>query len=203
MIELRGGKLEQEGCALLLVDYQENVLAEVPERARAVVERNACAIAAAAVEFDVPVVLTTVGVEIGLNRPTIPRLVASLPDVEPIDRSCTNAWDDLAVLQAVEAIRGRMWVMAGIVSSVGLTYPVLCALADGYDVCFVDDAVADISDPFHQAAVTRLVRAGAVPRPTQAVISGWAQERWSLCQSPARIAPSPASRGGRRGPLAA
>jgi nicotinamidase-related amidase len=203
MIEPRGGKSEHEGCALLLVDYQANVLAEVPERTRALVGRNVCAIAAAAVEFDIPVVLTTVGVEIGLNRPTIPPLLAALPAVEPIDRSCANAWDDLAVLQAVEAIGDRMWVMAGIVSSVGLTYPALCALADGYDVCFVDDAVADISDPFHHAAVTRLVRAGAVPRSTQALISGWDQERWPRCQGQSRIAPSPASRRGRRGRLAA
>jgi len=203
MIEPSGGIWDQEGCALLLVDYQENVLAEVPERSRAIVEGNVCAIAAAAVEFDIPVILSTVGVEIGLNRPTVRSLLAALPDVEPIDRSCANAWDDLAVLEAVEAVGSRIWVMAGIVTSVGLTYPALCALADGHHVCFVEDAVADINDPFQQAAVARLTRAGAVPRSTQALISGWAQARWPARQGPPLIAPSPARRRGRRRILAA
>jgi nicotinamidase-related amidase len=198
MIEPRDGMWDCEGCALLLIDYQENVLAEIPEPAKAAVERNVCAIAAAALASDIPVLVSTVGVQIGLGRPTIPSLLAALPDVEPIDRSIMNAWDDPAVLEAVEAIGRRIWVMAGIVTSVGLTYPALCALADGYDVCFIEDAVADITDPFHQGAVARLVRAGAVPRSTQALISGWAETRWPLCQAPTGIAASHASRTGRR-----
>jgi nicotinamidase-related amidase len=194
----RGSVWDKEGCALLLIDYQEDVLAEIPEAVRAIVERNVCAIAAAALELDVPVIVSTVGVEIGMSRRTIPSLLAALPDAEPIDRSCVNAWDDLAVLEAVEAIGRRIWVMAGIVTSVGLTYPALCALADGHDVCFIEDAVADITHPFHQAAVARLVRAGAVPRSTQALISGWADTHRRLCQDPTEIAESHASRGGRR-----
>jgi nicotinamidase-related amidase len=169
------------GCALLLTDYQENVLAEVCEPARAIVERNVCTIATAAPAFGVPVVISTVGVEIGLNRPTIRSLRKALPNVEPIDRSCINAWDDPGVLEAVDALGCRTWVMAGIVTSVSLTYPALCALADGCDVCFVEDAVADITGPFHQAAVARLVRAGVVPCSTRALISGWAEAQEALC----------------------
>jgi nicotinamidase-related amidase len=188
MIESRGGRQEDEGCALLLVDYQDNVVAEVPEPARAMVEHNVCAIAVAALEAGVPVVLSTLGVEIGLGRPTIASLRSALPDVEPIDRSCMNAWDDPTVLEAVESIGRRRWVMAGIVTSVGLTYPALCALADGNDVVFIEDAVADINIPFHQAAVARLVRAGAIPKSTQDVISGWVAARRHTCHGGTKIA---------------
>ena len=104
-----------------------------------------------------------------------------------------NAWDDLAVIEAGKAIGRRTWVMAGIVTSVGLTYPALCALADGYAVCFIEDAVADITDPFHQAAVARLVRAGAVPRSTQALIS----------VGPRRAGPAARARRGLLGPTRA
>jgi nicotinamidase-related amidase len=198
MIGTRGGTWDADGCALLLLDYQENVLAEIPEPARAGIERNACTAAAAALEFGIPVLLSTVGVTIGLGRPMIPSLLSALPGVEPIDRSCMNAWDDPAILETVEQIGVRTWVMAGIVTSVALTYPALCALAEGYDVCFVEDAVADITEPFHHAAVARLVRAGAVARSTQALISGWAKPRCPLIGIPAGMATSQATRTERR-----
>ena len=198
MIESRGGRQEGEGCALLLADYQDNVLAEVLEPARAMVEHNVCAIAVAALEAGVPVIVSTLGVEIGLGRPTIASLRSALPGVEPIDRSCMNAWDDPTVLEAVESIGRRTWVMAGIVTSVGLTYPALCAMADGKDVLFIEDAVADINIPFHQAAVARLVRAGAVPKSTQGVISGWMAARRPRCHGATKIASGDARQSERR-----
>jgi nicotinamidase-related amidase len=198
MIESRGGRRDEEGCALLLIDYQDNVLAEVPEPAKVMVERNVCAIAIAALQSGVPVVVTTLGVEIGVGSPTIPSLRSALPGVEPIDRSCMNAWDDMAVLDAVEMVGRRTWVMAGIVTSVGLTYPALCALAEGNNVLFIEDAVADITDPFHQAAVARLVRAGGTPRSTQGLISAWAQARWPRCDGTRSIGSSRAGRSERR-----
>ena len=198
MIESSGGRPEGEGCALLLVDYQDNVLAEVSAPARAMVEHNVRAIAVAALEAGVPVVVSTLGVEIGLGRPTIASLRSALPDVDPIDRSCMNAWDDTTVLDAVESIGRRRWVMAGIVTSVGLTYPALCALADGNEVSFVEDAVADINIPFHQAAVARLVRAGAIPKSTQGVISGWTAARRPRCHGATKTASSHTGRTERR-----
>jgi nicotinamidase-related amidase len=198
MIEPRGGRQVEERCALLLVDYQYNVLAEVSEPARAMVEHNVRAIAVAAMEAGVPVVVSTLGVEIGLGRPMIASLRSALPDVEPIDRSCMNAWDDPTVLEAVESIGRRTWVMAGIVTSVGLTYPALCALADGNDVFFIEDAVADINVPFHEAAVARLVRAGAIPKSTQGVISGWAAARRRRSDGATKIAASDAGQTERR-----
>ena len=164
---------EQEGNALLLFDYQENVLAEVPEALRAVVVENARWLAVAAGEFGVPIVLSTVGVTMGLNRPTVSALTEVLPDVEPIDRSSINAWDDARVLEAVEAAGRRTLVMAGIVTSVCLTYAAMCAIEEGYDVYFVEDAVADINDEFHEIAVARLVGLGAVPISTEDLISSW------------------------------
>jgi nicotinamidase-related amidase len=188
-----------DGCALLLLDYQENVLAEIPEPARAGIERNACTAAVAALEFGIPVLVSTVGVTIGLGGPMIRSLLSALPGVEPIDRSCMNAWDDPAIVEAVEEIGVPTCVMAGVVTSVALTYPALCALAEGYDVCFVEDAVADITKPFHQAAVARLVRAGAVPRSTQALISEWAKPRRPLTEIPTGMAAPQTTRGERPG----
>ena|SRR5438270_7312299 len=65
------GVWDASECALLLIDYQENVLDLVFEQDRRVVELNARTLATAARAFNIPVVLSTVGVEMGVNKPTI------------------------------------------------------------------------------------------------------------------------------------
>ena len=65
------GTWDASECALLLIDYQENVLDLVFEQDRRVVELNARTLATAARAFNIPVVLSTVGVEMGVNKPTI------------------------------------------------------------------------------------------------------------------------------------
>ena len=90
------GTWDASECALLLIDYQENVLDLVFEQDRRVVELNARTLATAARAFNIPVVLSTVGVQMGVNKPTIASLKAALPDVKDIDRSSMNAWEDAA-----------------------------------------------------------------------------------------------------------
>src|SRR5438874_8281824 len=62
------GTWDASECALLLIDYQENVLDLVFEQDRRVVELNARTLATAARAFNIPVVLSTVGVEMGVNK---------------------------------------------------------------------------------------------------------------------------------------
>lgn len=168
-----GGVWDSKECAVLLMDYQDNILGMVFEQDRRVVELNARTLAAAALNLNIPVVLSTVGVGIGLNGPTIPSLQAALPNVKAIDRSTTNAWEDPAFLAAVKATGRKRLVMGGIVTSVCLTYPVVSALADGYEVSFIEDAVADMYKEMHDTAVLRLAHAGAVPNTTKAMITEW------------------------------
>ena len=47
------------------------------------------------------------------------------------------------------------------------------AVADGYQVAFVEDAIGDTYKECHDAAVRRLVQAGAVPRTTSSMIAEW------------------------------
>src|SRR3981081_4117060 len=125
------GTWDASECALLLIDYQENVLDLVVEQDRRVIELNARTLATSARAFNIPVVLSTVGVEMGVNKPTIASLKAALPNVKDIDRSSMNAWEDRAFLDAVKATGRKRLVMGGIVTSVCLAYPVVEALSDG------------------------------------------------------------------------
>jgi len=167
------GVWDSTQCALILMDYQDNTLGTVFEQDRRVIELNARTVAAAALALDIPVVLTTIGVGMGLNGPTVPSLRAVLPDAEAIDRTTTNAWEDPAFLAAVKATGRTRLVMGGILTSVCLTYPAVSALADGYQVSFVEDAVGDMYKEMHNTAVLRLAHAGAVPNTAKAMLTEW------------------------------
>jgi hypothetical protein len=71
-------------------------------------------LARAAKAFDVPIVLSTVGVEYGFNSPTLPSIVAELDGIEPIDRLSMNAVDDDAFREAVEATGRKRLIIGGL-----------------------------------------------------------------------------------------
>jgi hypothetical protein len=58
------------------------------------VELNVRTLSQMAVKFEIPVILSTVGVKLGVDSPTIASLRAVLPGVEDIDRTSMDAWDD-------------------------------------------------------------------------------------------------------------
>jgi nicotinamidase-related amidase len=169
----RGGVWDYKECALLFMDYQDNILGMVFEQDRRVIELNARTLAAAAVQLGIPVVLTSVGVGMGLNGPTVASLQEALPHLKAIDRTTTNAWEDPAFLAAVKATGRKRLVMGGIVTSVCLTYPAVSALADGHEVTFIEDAVGDMYKEMHDTAVLRLTHAGAVPNTAKAMFTEW------------------------------
>ena len=173
-------------CALLLIDYQENVLGTVFEQDRRVIELNAQTLAKVALAFKIPIILSTVGVKMGVNKPTIPTLKNALPNVDDIDRTSMNSWEDPTFLAAVKATGRKRLVMAGIVTSVCLAYPVVDALADGYEVCFVEDAVGDVYKEMHDTAVLRLAHAGAIPNNTIALMAEWFRDWASPLAEPFR-----------------
>src|SRR4051812_10348800 len=93
-----------EDCALLLIDYQKEMFEVIrSETSAEVVDMHVRLLAKTAKAFDVPIVLSTVGVGFGFNGPTIPSIKAELEDIEVIDRSSKNAFEDQAFREAVEA----------------------------------------------------------------------------------------------------
>jgi nicotinamidase-related amidase len=166
-------------CALMFIDYQPHVLDVIFAQDRRVIELKARTLARMAVAFKIPVILSTVGVEMGANGPTIDSLRAVVPDVKDIDRSTMNAWGDPTFVAAVKATGRKRLVMCGISTSACLSYPVVSALADGYEVTFIEDAVGDSSKRQHDMAVLRLAHAGAIPNTTVGMIAEWFLD-WKL-----------------------
>ena len=149
-------------CALLLIDYQPGVMSFIRSHDRTLVELNARYLTKAALAFDIPIILSTVGVQMGVNQPTIASLRSEVPNVPEIDRTSMDSWADRAFVEAVKKTGRKRLVMAGIVTEVCLAYPVVAALKDGYEVTIVTDAAGGLTRESHDVAVLRMIQAGAV-----------------------------------------
>lgn len=180
------GIWDASDCALLLIDYQPEMFRAVRSVSREHIEENVCALARAATAFRIPVVLSTVGVEMGVNQPTIERLSAELPGVREIDRSSMNAWEDEAFVRAVHSTRKKRLVMCGLWTEICLAFPAVDALVAGFEVSFVADAVGGQSELEHDTAIRRLVHAGAVPNTTVAMVAEWFRDWKAPLAGPGR-----------------
>jgi hypothetical protein len=116
-----------------------------------------------------PIVLSTVGVGLGFNGPTLPSILSELDDIEPTDRSSMNAFEDEGFREAVKATGRKRLIVGGLHTEICLTFATVQALKDGYDAMFVTDAVGGRSQIAHRTGIERLSHAGAVPTTALAV----------------------------------
>lgn len=166
------GVWTSEQVALVLIDYQkemfENIRSETgPDQ----VELNVRLLIKAAKAFGIPVVLSTVGVEMGVNGPTRPSIQDELPGVAVIDRTSMDAWEDAAFRAAVEKTGRKRLIFGALYTEICLVFPVVDALRDGYEAMFVVDAVGGMSQLAHRTAIERLTAAGAVPNTSLALVT--------------------------------
>ena len=155
--------LTPQNCAVVLIDYQPEQVATVQSSPIEEVMLNVKAVCKLARAYDLPVVLSTVGVDLGVNTGTIAELKDELPDVPEIDRTGVNSWEDPDFRAAVEATGRRKIVICGLWTEVCLAFPTLDMLAEGYEVYPVIDAVGGISRVSHDSAIQRMLQAGAQP----------------------------------------
>lgn len=155
--------LTPENCAVVLIDYQPEQYRTVTSSTREEIDLNVIALCKLAVAYDVPVIVSTVGVDMGVNTGTAEEILAELPGVNEIDRTGVNAWEDEEFRKAVEATGRKNIVMAGLWTEVYLTFPTLDMQAEGYHVYPVADAVGGVSPVAHEQALDRMRQAGATP----------------------------------------
>jgi nicotinamidase-related amidase len=166
------GVWTSEEVALVLIDYQkemfENIRSETtPDQ----IELNVRLLIKAAKAFDIPVVLSTVGVEMGVNGPTRPSIQDELPGVSVIDRSSMDAWEDAAFRAAIEKTGRKRLIFGALYTEICLAFPVVDAMRDGYEAMFVVDAVGGMSQLAHRTAVERLTASGAIPNTSLALVT--------------------------------
>jgi nicotinamidase-related amidase len=170
--------LTPENSALIVIDYQPSQLQLVKSMDHDLLMRNIISVSQLAKLFGVPIVLSTVNVEANNQPPTVPELREVLADCVEIDRTQTNAWEDVEFRQAVEATGRKKLVMTALWTEICLAFPSLDAMREGYEVFPVVDAVGGTSTEAHQAGLERIVQAGAQPVGWVGLASEW-QRDWA------------------------
>lgn len=143
--------LKPQDCALLMIDFQAGLGFGVESTSRQAVLNNAVALARTAVAFGVPVAAST-SASRAYSGPMIPALQSVLPAVKPIERKNMNVWEDQAAYAAVLATDRKRLIVAGFLTEACVSFPVLSALKEGFEVFVVGDACGGLTQAGHELA---------------------------------------------------
>ncbi|MBJ2181226.1 hydrolase [Pseudomonas veronii] len=153
--------LTPENSALIIIDYQPVQVSSIRSMPREELVFNITSIAKAAVNYNVPIIHSTVNVATGRNKPPIQALQEVLGHLPTYDRTSINSWEDTEFKQAVKALGRKKLIMTALWTEACLTFPVLDAIQEGYEVYVPVDAVGGTSLAAHEAALRRMEQAGA------------------------------------------
>jgi nicotinamidase-related amidase len=152
--------LTPQNAAFIVIDYQPVQVNSIASMDRQLLINNIVGASKAAIAYELPIVHSTVNVKTGLNKPPIPQLRAALGDYPTYDRTSINSWEDVEFRKAVKATGRKKLIMTALWTEACLTFPALDALAEGYEVYVVVDAVGGTSVAAHEAALRRIEQAG-------------------------------------------
>ena len=155
--------LTPQNAALIIIDYQPVQVSSIASMPKRELVANIVAVCRTAKLFKLPVVISTVNVKTGINKPTIHQITEQFPQVEQIDRTSMNSWEDDDFVRAVKATGRKKLIMAALWTEVCLAFPALDAMRAGYEVFPVADAVGGTSLAAHEMGLKRIIQAGAQP----------------------------------------
>jgi nicotinamidase-related amidase len=163
--------------AVVFIDVQPQMLFGAANMDRAQLLNNITLLAKCAKEFRVPTVLTSVETE-SFSGYTVPQLLDVFPGQAVVERTSMNSWDDQGFRKAIEATGKKNILMTGLWTEVCITWPTLDMLAAGYTIYVVEDCCGATSKEAHEAALSRMVQAGAVRVTTIPALLEW-QRDWA------------------------
>ena len=107
--------LTPENCALVLIDYQPEQYLTITSTTKEEINLNVVALCKLARAYDIPVIVSTVAVDMGVNEGTDAEIMAELPGVPEIDRTGVNSWEMLisAPQSRRRAARISSWPVCG------------------------------------------------------------------------------------------
>jgi nicotinamidase-related amidase len=152
--------LTPSACTLVMVDQQAGLAFGVGSIDRQVLLNNAIALARTATVFALPVVVSTSASKV-YSGPLMPAIHAVVPNVQVIERRNMNLWEDEAARAAVVKTARRRLLVSGLLTEACVSFPVLSALAEGYEVFVVGDACGGLTTTSHELALRRMEAAGA------------------------------------------
>ena len=165
-----------EDSAVVFIDHQPQMTFGVSSIDRASLINNVTLLAKVAKEFAVPAVLTSVETE-SFSGYIWPQLLDVFPGQPVIERSSMNSWDDPAFRRAIEATGRKNIIITGLWTEICVTWPTIEMLGAGYNIYVVEDCCGATSNAAHEAALSRMVQAGAVRTTALAALLEW-QRDW-------------------------
>jgi nicotinamidase-related amidase len=160
---VRDHLLTPQNSALVIIDFQPVQVSSVASRSKRELVANITALSRVGKLYGLPVVLSTVNVKTGVNKPMIHQIMDIFPDQDPIDRTAINAWEDEDFVRAVKATGRKKLIFAALWTEVCLVHPALDAIHEGFEVYHVVDCVGGTSPEAHEAGLRRLEQAGGRP----------------------------------------
>ncbi|MDP9810047.1 nicotinamidase-related amidase [Rhizobium tibeticum] len=152
--------LNPNEAVILMVDQQAGLAFGVGSTDRQLLVNNTVALAKTARTFQIPVVVSTSASKV-YSGPLMPTIRTVLDDVPSIERRNMNAWEDEAVRGAVTKTGRRKLIVSGLLTEACVSFLVLSALAEGYEVSVVADTCGGITADSHSLALRRMEAAGA------------------------------------------
>jgi nicotinamidase-related amidase len=156
-------RLTADNAAVLFVDHQTGLANGVETQTPADFINNVKALVTIAQIYKLPRIITT-SADDGPNGPIMPVVEQGLPNATTVHRPGeVNAFDNAEFKTAVKKLGRKKLLIAGISTEVCVAFCSLSALAEGYEVYPVLDASGTWSKLVEDAAIMRMVQAGAIP----------------------------------------
>ena len=166
-----------QDSAVVFIDDQPQMLFGVANIERSLLINNVTLLAKVAKEYNVPAVLTAVETE-SFSGYVWPQLRDVYPENAVVERTSMNSWDDAGFRKAIEATGRKNIILTGLWTEVCITWPALSMLDAGYTIYVVEDCCGATSTAAHEAALSRMVQAGAIRLTTIAALLEW-QRDWA------------------------
>lgn len=154
--------LTPDNSALILIDYQPQMIFGVGSMQRELLLNNVEGICQTAKLFNVSTILTTVNADTFSGK-MIKQITDIFPDLPVFDRTTMNTYEDETVREEIKKLGKKKLILGALWTEVCLAFPVLSLLKEDYEVYFLCDASAGESKEVHKAAVMRMLQAGARP----------------------------------------
>lgn len=174
-----------DDSALVVIDYQSGSEINSSYGSAVMPSKYLDILITAARELEVPI-LMTVHNNLSTSRRFAGGKIVGLGQL--VCREETNPWENLNFSRAVSSTGRSRLVVAGGCIETSVTFAVLSALEEGYEVFLVQDASSGLEEPATCIAIARMVQAGAVPVGAQQVVAEW---RRGNLESAGKLQPPP------------
>ncbi len=161
-----------DDAVLVLIDIQSRLSAAMPQTARAQVLKNATILAQAALQLDIPLIITRQYPKgLGNTEPAIPTQTATT-----IDKTTFSCFRTDGFPQTLEQSTRRQVILAGMESHVCILQTAFDLLAGDYQVFVAEDAVCSRVAANHHNAMTRMTQHKITVTNTESILFEWLED---------------------------